>query len=162
MLTDRQQKFYNKITTLINNKSSLTEQEFKCLNATKVKLDQNESFKESINYLNRVLKTLDYGALQEGGLSPKVKELFEEIKEVYGEPVSSDIHANNLAKVPTAAKTYNQALLWLSGIILLALLFISYSSFSIFKTGIYKELFIGFALLIVMIVLILTGKKKRR
>lgn len=122
MLTDRQKKFYDKIVVLSFPESQTTGEEKKYFSQAKSELERGRDFKQTINTLDKALKALDFGKLQDGGLTPEAKQLFEDLKEAYGEPVNNDVYAKNLANVSKRATTFNKANIVVSLVIILAVI----------------------------------------
>lgn len=80
--TARQIKFYQKISILCLPESRASNEEKNYLFQAKQGLESGETFRAVIELLLRALSALD----SEEGLTPDVKQLFEDIKEIYGRP----------------------------------------------------------------------------
>jgi uncharacterized coiled-coil DUF342 family protein len=82
MLTDRQQKYYNRLEMLITSES-LNNKERRLIKKAKNFIDKGRSFSDSINALNLSLRIYQQ---KENSLSSKVSELYKDLIETYGEP----------------------------------------------------------------------------
>lgn len=94
MLTSRQQKFYESISKLSNPTSKATIQERKYLLIAKQNIESGKEFHSSIDSLGVALQALE--RMQVGGLNQEVKQLFEDLRNVCGEPIVRDIYGNIL------------------------------------------------------------------
>ncbi|GAB2027530.1 hypothetical protein [Lactovum odontotermitis] len=85
-LTDRQNKFLDKICSLCLASSNVTPEERGYLQEAKVKIISGWDFKWSINGMNLGLKEIDDGKLPNIHLSADTKVLYQELIAIYGEP----------------------------------------------------------------------------
>lgn len=83
MLTDRQQKIYDKIT--ISSKSkTISRKEKHFLTKALKNIDDGRRFQDSLNAMNLSLKI--YQENTDKPLDKSVKEIYDEIVKIYGEP----------------------------------------------------------------------------
>lgn len=155
MLTDRQQMFYLKIAKMIVSDRMMTEQEKKYLERARQSIEMGKDFKKTVNSLNLALKALDYGRIQAGGLTPSVKQLFEELKEIYGEPVYKDIYAENLAGIGGGRVDWRLRDFLFGGAVILPIILIIYKISPMIHDGLYRIPLIAGWLFIIMISLII-------
>lgn len=84
MLTDRQQKYYDRISSLLLLSSSADFIEKQWLSDAKNDIDKNQDFKASITVLMQ--KMQDSETTGQNVLTPNVKKLFEDLLYSYGTP----------------------------------------------------------------------------
>lgn len=82
MLTDRQNKFFDRIATLTVPGAAASRQEQSYLSEAKAKILDGWDFKWSINKMNLDLKKLSESV----PLSPRVQKLYDDLIVIYGEP----------------------------------------------------------------------------
>lgn len=82
MLTARQNKYYMKMYAILGTGRGTSEEKNAIFKAQYSIGDSGENFGNIIRKLIQDLGSLELG--QKGGLTPKVKELFEDIKKDYG------------------------------------------------------------------------------
>lgn len=82
MLTDRQQKYYDRISSLLLLSSSADFIEKQWLSDAKNDIDKNQDFKGTITVLMQ--KMQDSETIGRNVLTPNVKKLFEDLLSSYG------------------------------------------------------------------------------
>lgn len=107
MLTDRQNKFRERIIELSELSSSVNTEERKYFLQAKKRFDSGRDFKTTVNALSLVLETLD---LKDEGLSLDAKSLSEDLEKAYGKPTGSNPYLSVMANVVKAGGPWRDEL----------------------------------------------------
>lgn len=83
MLTDRQNKFFNRMTSIKKEEKSLSYKEERTLDKCINSLKDGRQFKHAINDFNLSIRELKK---KNKLINPRVNELYKDLIEIYGEP----------------------------------------------------------------------------
>lgn len=164
MLTDRQQKFYRRISELSD--SDVTDAERENLKRTNKWLDRGDDFRVAINSLCLGLKSLESERLQ-GELSSEVKSLLEDLIEAYGEPEKREVEVvwpNSMLGLErgVTSSSIRGFLSYAIIVILLITSFVFWPKLILHIGYIGTIIFYAAALLLAVVLASISGKKKMK